>query len=171
MAAISRLATSGHIRRQDIEMDTAKRTSGLTAPQRLQLRSIEGHNDWVFAVAFSCDGHHVVSGSHYGTVCLSEVVSGTSHFLEGHDGHVNGVAFSSNGRHIVSGSEDHTLRLWDVASILSGSGGRTLRRWEVASVSRALEGHDGYVNSVAFSPDGRHAVSGSADRTLRLWDV
>jgi len=32
-------------------------------------------------------------------------------------------------------------------------------------------GHGNYVQSVAFSPDGRLAVSGSNDGTLKLWDV
>jgi WD40 repeat protein len=32
-------------------------------------------------------------------------------------------------------------------------------------------GHDGRVTAVACSPDGRRAVSGSADRTVRLWSV
>ncbi|MGA7330007.1 MAG: hypothetical protein WBX25_37365, partial [Rhodomicrobium sp.] len=31
-------------------------------------------------------------------------------------------------------------------------------------------GHSGYVNAVAFSPNGRSALSGSLDRTLKLWD-
>jgi len=34
-----------------------------------------------------------------------------------------------------------------------------------------LAGHERAVWSVAFSPDGTLALSGSADRTLRLWDV
>jgi WD40 repeat protein len=34
-----------------------------------------------------------------------------------------------------------------------------------------LDGHDRAVNAVAFSPDGRHMFSGSADCALRLWDV
>ncbi|MFN9732987.1 MAG: NACHT and WD repeat domain-containing protein, partial [Microcystis sp.] len=34
-----------------------------------------------------------------------------------------------------------------------------------------LEGHDNYVQSVNFSPDGKTLVSGSADKTIKLWNV
>jgi len=33
------------------------------------------------------------------------------------------------------------------------------------------EGHSGWVNSVAFSPDGKLLASGSDDNTIKLWDV
>ena len=33
-----------------------------------------------------------------------------------------------------------------------------------------MEGHTSYVNSVAFSQDGKHIVSGSDDKTIRVWD-
>jgi WD40 repeat protein len=36
---------------------------------------------------------------------------------------------------------------------------------------RTLEGHMGWVTSVAVTPDGQRVVSASHDRTLRVWDL
>jgi dipeptidyl aminopeptidase/acylaminoacyl peptidase len=48
-----------------------------------------------------------------------------------------------------------------------------LKLWETASgrVLRSFVGHAGWVTSVAFSPDGKLALSGSEDSTLKLWEV
>jgi WD40 repeat protein len=34
-----------------------------------------------------------------------------------------------------------------------------------------LTGHDGYIRSLTFSPDGQTLASGSYDKTVKLWDV
>jgi len=36
---------------------------------------------------------------------------------------------------------------------------------------KTLQGHEGYVLSVAYSPDGKTLASGSWDKTIKLWDV
>ena len=38
-------------------------------------------------------------------------------------------------------------------------------------VIAVLRGHDNWVHSAAFSPDGTRVVTASYDKTARLWDV
>lgn len=54
---------------------------------------------------------------------------------------------------------------------------RELRHWEWGRLMylcqrelRTLAGHEGPVRCVAFSPDGKRAVTGSYDNTARIWD-
>jgi WD40 repeat protein len=111
--------------------------------------------------------------------------------LEGHETPIRSLAFNPDGR-LVSGSAD-SIRIWDLATnrlsrVLSRAGGLVavspngtliliasggdLRLWDAISgqpIGRPLEGHDKGVTSAAFSPDGRHIISGSIDGTLRVW--
>ncbi|HXG09523.1 MAG TPA: WD40 repeat domain-containing serine/threonine-protein kinase, partial [Gemmataceae bacterium] len=53
-----------------------------------------------------------------------------------------------------------------------GAASAAIRRaWQVPDEVRRFTGHTDGVSSVAFSPDGRYALSGSWDQTLRLWKV
>jgi WD40 repeat protein len=120
------------------------------------LRTLQGHQDTVNAVAVLPNGRRALSGSKDGTLVLRDLDSGgVIRAFEGHQGAVNAVAVLLDGRRALSGAEDGTLILWDLNS---------------GEVIRTLEGHHGAVNAVAVLPHGR-ALSGAEDATLKLWDL
>jgi WD40 repeat protein/serine/threonine protein kinase len=114
-----------------------------------------GHNDTVWAVAFTDDDQIVSGGSdHLIRVWNGKVGQPISAALR-HDGPVTSVAVSPDGHRIASGSADKTVRLWDI---------------ETGKPIHTLTGPNGVVTSVAFSPNsGELIAAGSSDGTIWLW--
>ena len=66
------------------------------------------------------------------------------------------MAFSPNEKHLLVGLLNGDAKLLDAQT---GA--------ELAN----FEGHTAPIHGVAFSPDGRRAVTGSADRLAKVWDA
>ncbi|HEV7858197.1 MAG TPA: TonB family protein [Pyrinomonadaceae bacterium] len=98
------------------------------------------------------------------------------------------VAFSPDGHTLASGGESFPdipattgLHAGAVSSHASGSAPNpfakepdfviTLSDVRTGAQSHLLKGHESFIYSLAFSPDGKNLASGSYDRQVRLWNA
>jgi len=108
------------------------------------------------------------------------------------------VVFAPDSRHVLTADGDHRVLMWDVetgkptviceqglasrgiavspdGSLVAACGRGDpiihLLNTNTAQIVRTFSGHTDEVPDMAFSPNGRHLLSGSIDKTVRKWDV
>ncbi len=126
------------------------------------LQELVGHTDAIRSASFSPDGRYILTSSDDFTTRLWDAQTGRQIQLYRDSASryaMISAAMSQDGRYVLTGSADNVARLWDKAT---------------GQIVRVLSGHRNEVTGVAFSPDGRLAITSSGemngdDFTVRLW--
>ena len=117
------------------------------------LKTLQGHKQRIFSLAFSPDGAAIASGAEDDTLKLWEVATGKKLATFQHSNDVLSVTFSPNGETLAAAANKN-VQLWDIST-----------KENVATLKHAKQ-----VKDVIYSPDGATLVSGSFN-AVKLWDV
>jgi WD40 repeat protein len=123
-----------------------------------QIASNPAYHGGIDSVAFSPDGRWLAfigTAVHFLTLPKLQAAAILSK-PPSDDFGPSSMAFSPRDKTLFVGLSNGNIEHWDV---------RTRRKIGV------LIGHKGYVNGLAFSPDGQYLASGSWDNTVRLWNM
>jgi WD40 repeat protein len=165
----------------------------LKTPQGIEIHPLNGHFDTIWQADFSPDGQIIGTTSEIFRLFDRNGTLITS--LEHPSSDSGRLRFSPDGEYIaITGWERDDIQVLDRSGTLlttldaqavkridwhpqepilaSASSNETVEIWDVqGNKINTLEGHDRYVQSVKFSPDGDWIVSGSADESVRLWNL
>ena len=136
--------------------DTIKLWNQNSPDTPAEILRLEPYTDDVDSITFSPDGELLVTGGNKGITLWSVP---EKRFINTFDKDTAAVAFSPDGQRIAEAAYD--LGLWHLTD--NGNFKKTLLFKH--------QTHDAFVQSIAFSPDGKWLVSGDAQGYIKVWDV
>jgi WD40 repeat protein len=165
-----------------------------------RLRSLEGLDDNVNALAATADGRLLLAGGAQGNVSLWTEPDNTHvQTLKTNFKAVSALTIAPNGTLGLSAHADEGLRTWHLPELragttyesplgkpfsvairpqldlfVAGSEKPQIGMWKLApgaSKPRLLKGHAAAVRATVITPDGSLLISGSDDKTIRLWSL
>jgi WD40 repeat protein len=162
------------------------------------LTTLKAHTAWILSVTFSQSGSLLASAGGDSTITLWDArTARVLRTFQGHTGTILSIAIDRDEHILASCGHDGTIRLWDVQTgrcirvvqegaltvwsvafalhgqMLASASDEMVKLWNLSSglCEDSLHGHQDFISSLTFAPDGNTLASGSEDMTVKIWDV
>ncbi|HRS71421.1 MAG TPA: hypothetical protein P5175_06175 [Anaerohalosphaeraceae bacterium] len=125
------------------------------------LKTLEGHSGTVEDVSVSPDGKLIVSCEFWGgKIVVWDAIKGVElHRIPSSFWGYRSVTFSPYGNYFIAGDSDGKLFMFDTHT------------GKFALEKKAHSAFPNYIESIAFSPDGRSFLSAGYDNSIKVWSV
>ena len=129
----------------------------------LRRRLAGAHDNSVFALHYTPDGHHLLSGGRDAMLKIWELADGPRlHSARpAHWYTINTITFHPEGHWFATGSRDRSIKIWD---------SKSFELLKVLDTSRD-GGHLNSVNRLYWHPYCNYLLSASDDRSMIVWEV
>ena len=124
-----------------------------------KIRTLEGNLENISLITINQNGDYIGINNNRSKLEYFNLKEGKSVNPRNILGWNNSLNITHDGKYALSQNNKgkvKTIRYWDLTT------GKTIH---------ILKGHKRYITSVAISPDGKYALSGSFDKTIRYWDL
>ena len=120
-----------------------------------------GHTKDVLSVTMSPDNRQIMSGSRDKTMKLWNTLAECKYTFDDHSAHTDWVSCvrytpTTKDQMIISAGWDRNIKLWDQQTF---------------SLTHDLQGHEGCINAITLSPDGKFCASGGKDCMIIMWNI
>jgi WD40 repeat protein len=139
----------------------------------LKMPPLDGHTDWVSALAFSQNNQFLASGSADKTIRLWSLSASVEMCSPGrHEDWISTLSFSSDSYLLASGSKDGKIKIWDIWNLFTHvNTDKGVLKPNMNREVSILGKHEDGVSALSFSSDSRILAIGGEDGTIQLWDV
>jgi WD40 repeat protein len=129
------------------------------------VKVLNGHTAAVHEIVFSPDKNHFATEAADEKAMIWSLDSDTGKALSGLTGAKAALAFSPDGKLLATEGGPGT----ELGALPGGDYPATVWDVDTGKMKFRLGGHQDYIASVSFSPDGNSIVTSSGDSTARLW--
>ncbi|KAI0760239.1 dynein regulator [Fomes fomentarius] len=146
------------------------------------VKVLRPHEDWIRSLVPSFDGRLLLTASSDHTARITELESSTLKVeMRGHENTVECAAFvplaaAPSIRELISQpatSQTSKVDALGLSFVVTGSRDKTIKLWDAlrGQCLWTFNGHDGWVQGLAFHPSGLYMFSVADDHTMRIWDL